>query len=114
MASAKTRTCSSSSTIRTTAISPTHTRYADAPTERCGDGSRKTVLHPVDMVDAGIAWRGAGPRRRVRPLRSSDAGSGTLAQVFVTIASKAAQHARRTRKNPAEAGFKSKGGNAHD
>jgi hypothetical protein len=47
-------------------------------------------------------------------LRSSDAASGRLAQAFAMIASRAAQHAGRTRKNPAEAGFKSKGGNAHD
>ena len=61
------------------------------------------------------AVRGERPRAwRVPSLRLPAVALGRLAEAFVEIASNAAQHAGRARKNPAEAGFKSKGGNAHD
>jgi hypothetical protein len=93
---------------------PCPTRYADAPTERRGDGSRKTVPRPVDMVDIGGARRAPARAWRVPSLRLPAVAFVRFAEALVAIASNAAQHAGRARKNPAKAGFKSKGGNAHD
>jgi hypothetical protein len=57
---------------------------------------------------------GAGARAASAILALFAAAFGRLAGTFAPIANNAAQRAGWPRKNPAEAGFKSKGGNAHD